>query len=55
VKARFAPTDASVASVRTWLASQGLAPGFVPTNDLFVEATGTVSQVEQAFEVDLGV
>jgi subtilase family serine protease len=55
VKARFAPTEASVASVKTWLASQGLVPGFVPTNNLFVEATGTVSEVEQAFKVDLGV
>lgn len=55
VRARFAPTEASVGAVKTWLASQGLAPGYVPTNNLFVEATGTVSQVEQAFKVDLGV
>ena len=55
VKARFAPTDAAVGSVKAWLASQGLKAGEVPDNNLYVEATGSVSQVERAFGVDLGV
>lgn len=55
VRARFAPTAASVASVRSWLASQGLRPGYVPVNHRFVEATGTVAQVQRAFAVNLGV
>ena len=55
VKARFAPTDAAVSSVRTWLAGQGLQPGAVPDNNLYVEATGSVRQVERAFGVDLAV
>jgi subtilase family serine protease len=55
VKARFAPTDASVASVKSWLAGEGLRPGYVPSNNQFVEATGSVSDVERAFGVHLGV
>ena len=55
VKARFAPTDASVAAVKTWLTGQGLSAGYVPANNQFVEATGSISQVEQAFGVDLAI
>jgi len=55
VKTRYAPTDASVAAVKAWLASQGLKAGEVPANNQFVEARGSVSQVEHAFGVHLGV
>jgi subtilase family serine protease len=55
VKARFAPSAATVASVRSWLASVGLRPGYVPANNQFVEATGTVASVQSAFSVGLGV
>ena len=55
MKARFDPTDAAVASVKSWLTSQGLTPGAVPANNLYVAATGTVAQVSKAFGVDLGV
>jgi len=55
VKARFAPTDAAVSSVKTWLTGQGLTAGEVPANNLYVEATGSVRQVERAFGVDLAV
>lgn len=50
VKARFAPSEASVASVKTWLASQGLAPGHVPTDNLFVE---TDTDVQGRWTIDL--
>ena len=55
VVARYAPTTASVDSVRAWLKSAGLAAGYVPANRQFVEATGTVDQVEAAFGTTLGV
>jgi subtilase family serine protease len=55
VKARFAPTDASVSAVKAWMHSQGFTAGYVPANNQFVEATATVSQVERAFGVDLGI
>ena len=38
--ARFAPTQASVASAETWLRQQGFTVGAVPADRLFVPATG---------------
>ncbi|MBI2710902.1 MAG: S8/S53 family peptidase [Actinobacteria bacterium] len=55
VRDRFAPTAASVAAVQSWLAGQGLRPGYVPPNNQFVEATGTVDKVQRAFGTTLGV
>lgn len=49
----FAPTAGSVASVSSWLRQSGFTVGYVPTNNMFVEATGTASQVEGAFDVGL--
>jgi subtilase family serine protease len=54
VRARFAPTAASVAAVRAWLRGAGLRPGYVPPNNAFVEATGSVAQVASTFGVALG-
>jgi subtilase family serine protease len=54
VKARFAPTQTQVDSVRSWLNSSGFAVDSVPTNNAFVEATGTAAQVNSAFDVQLG-
>ncbi|GAB2975267.1 S53 family peptidase [Amycolatopsis acidiphila] len=50
---RFAANDATVKSVRDWLAGSGFAIGDVPSNKAYVEATGTADQVEKAFAVDL--
>ncbi len=55
VKASFDPTDATVASVRSWLTSQNLSVAGVPANNLYVSATGTVAQVNRAFGIDLGL
>src|SRR4029079_8853992 len=55
VRARFAPTSASVAAVKKWLKGAGITPGAVPANRLYVESTASVSQVEKLFGVDLGV
>ena len=55
MKANFDPTDASVASVQSWLRSQGLKLEAVPSNNLYVPANGTVSQVAKAFDVNLGI
>ncbi|MTD52744.1 S53 family peptidase [Amycolatopsis pithecellobii] len=53
VRDRFAANDATVASVRDWLAGSGFSIGDVPSNRAYVEATGTADQVEKAFSVDL--
>jgi subtilase family serine protease len=54
VRDRFAATDSTVKSVRTWLSGSGFAVGDVPSNRAYVEATGTADQVQKAFDVKLG-
>ena len=54
VKAQFAPSDASVSSVRDWLTSQGFAIGDVPSNNEYVQATGSAAQIDKAFSTQLG-
>jgi len=48
-RAKFSPTDADVARVKSWLRSQGLTVGVVPDNNKYVEATGTISEAGKAF------
>jgi subtilase family serine protease len=50
---RFAPTDATVASVKAWLTHHGLKVGDVPSNNLFVPASGSAGQIERAFATTL--
>lgn len=54
VKTQFAPTQSQVDSVRGWLNSSGFGIDSVPSNNAFVEATGTAAQVDRAFNVHLG-
>jgi len=52
-KARFAPSAATVASVRTFLTGSGLTVSRVASNRSYVEAQGTVSAVQKAFATSL--
>jgi subtilase family serine protease len=52
-RARFSPTAAAAQSVVDWLRSQGLSVDAVAENRTIVEASGTVSQTERAFGVEL--
>ena len=54
VRGRFAPTDATVSSVRRWLRAAGLRVSSVPNNNMYVEAEGTAASVASAFGVRLG-
>jgi subtilase family serine protease len=54
VKAQFAPSDATVSSVRDWLSSAGFRIGEVPSNNLYVQATGSAAQIDKAFNTQLG-
>jgi subtilase family serine protease len=54
IKSEFNATDAEVTSVKSWLGNSGFTVGSVPSNNAYVEATGTVAQVEKAFQVNLG-
>jgi subtilase family serine protease len=48
-RARFAPTDAQIAAVRSVLSADGLTLGAVTANGLSIKASGTAAQVSEAF------
>jgi subtilase family serine protease len=48
-RSQFAPTDATVSSVKSWLSSNGFTIGDIPANHRTVAFTGTVAQAEKAF------
>jgi subtilase family serine protease len=52
--ARFAPTQAAVATAESWLRQQGFKVEAVPADRMFIPATGTAAQVEAAFGTTLG-
>jgi subtilase family serine protease len=52
---RFAPTQADVTAVKSWLTGQGFAIDYTPSNNLYVAAEGTVAQAENAFCVRLNL
>ena len=54
VRSLYAPTQAQVGSVRNWLGSAGFTIDGVPTNNAYVEATGSAATVNRAFNVHLG-
>ena len=52
-RARFSPTQASVDSVANYLTAHGFKITSVPTNRLYVQATGNVSAANAAFATTL--
>jgi subtilase family serine protease len=54
-RARFAPTDATVAAVTSWLKSQGFTIGAIPANHRYISFAGTSGQAEKAFATDLKI
>ena len=52
-RARFAPTDAQIAAVRSVLSADGLTPGAVTANGMSIKASGTAAQVAEAFSTSL--
>ena len=50
---RFAPSESDVNAVKSWLRSQGMDAEYVPTNNRYLAAEGTVSQIESAFATQL--
>ncbi len=53
-RARYARSQADVDAVSTWLRSRGIVVTYVPANHTVVGATGSVAQVNRAFDVSLG-
>jgi subtilase family serine protease len=54
-RAGFSPGPTQVAEVRSWLVKQGFSVIDVPENRLFVTASGTTAQVENAFNVNINL
>jgi len=52
---RFAPSQAQVGAVQSWLRSQGFSVEYTPTNNRYVSAEGTVAQAEAAFGASFGM
>lgn len=50
---RFAPPQAQVDQVGTWLRDSGFTVGEVPANRRYVQASGTVAEAERAFATHL--
>ncbi len=52
---RFSPTGAQVGAVRRWLEDQGLSVTGVSANRMLIDATGSVRQVDRAFDTSLRI
>lgn len=49
--AQFSPTSDQVSQVTSFLTSQGLKVEYTPADHLYVDASGTVAQVQKAFSI----
>jgi subtilase family serine protease len=47
----YSPAAADVAAVKNFLSQKGLSVGYSPANGMYVDASGTVSQLESAFAI----
>jgi subtilase family serine protease len=54
-RARFAPSQAQVGAVESWLRSEGFSVQYTPQNNHYVSAEGTVAQAAAAFGVSFGM
>jgi subtilase family serine protease len=54
-QSQFAPAQRDVDAVKDWLKSQGFDVQYVPENNHYVSAEGTVAQVESAFATKLNL
>jgi subtilase family serine protease len=52
---QFAPSQAQVGAVQSWLKSQGFDVQYTPTNNHYVSAEGTVAQAAAAFGTGFGM
>jgi len=52
---QFAPSQAQVGAVQSWLRSQGFDVEYTPTNNHYVSAEGTLAQAAAAFGTSFGM
>lgn len=55
VRSRYSPNTSDIKEVSSWLRESGFRVGTVPSNNLYVEATGNVAQAKRAFGTDLNL
>ena len=55
VRTTFGPTSATVSAVTRYLTSRGLTGIQVAPNRLLIDATGSVAQVQRAFDTSIGL
>jgi subtilase family serine protease len=53
-EATYGPSQKEVTTAENWLSTHGFSVGSVPSDRLFVPATGTAAQVDKAFGTTLG-
>src|SRR5207247_1318971 len=54
-QSQFAPAQGDVNAVKDWLSAQGFDVQYVPANNHYVSAEGTVVQIESAFATKLNL
>jgi subtilase family serine protease len=54
-RARFAPSQAQVEAVQSWLRAAGFSVEYTPQNNHYVSAEGTIAQAEAAFGTSFGM
>ena len=52
---QFSPSQSQVNAVKSWLQSQGFGIVYVPANNHYIAAEGTVAQASSAFAVSFGM
>jgi subtilase family serine protease len=52
---QFAPSQAQVGAVQSWLRSQGFNVEYTPQNNHYISAEGTIAQASTAFGVSFGM
>lgn len=52
---QFAPSQAQVGAVQSWLRSQGFNVEYTPQNNHYISAEGTIAQASAAFGVSFGM
>jgi subtilase family serine protease len=50
-RAAYSPAAATLTSVKSFLSARGLKVTYAPANGMYVDATGSVTQIEKAFAV----
>ena len=52
---QFAPSQAQVGAVQSWLHTQGFSVEYTPQNNHYISAEGTIAQAQAAFGVSFGM